>query len=157
MPPQLVFDISQIDLNALLFDQNALREVNPHRGDMEQLNGVIWADPEHGRILGYKDVRKDEFWVPGHIPGRPLLPGVLMVETAAQLASVYIKKFIGWEGFVGFGGLGECKFRQQVSPGVRLHILCQKTWERHRRTCCKSQGIVNGSVVFETDIIGVEL
>jgi hypothetical protein len=72
MPPQLLFDLSQLDLEKLLFDQQAIREMNPHRGDMEQLNGVVWANPDEGRILGYKDVRADEFWVAGHIPGRPL-------------------------------------------------------------------------------------
>lgn len=156
MPPQLLFDISKLDLNALLLDQNAIRELNPHRGDMEQLNGVIWADAATDRILGFKDVRDDEFWVPGHIPGRPLLPGVLMIETAAQLASIHIKKFIGWKGFVGFGGLEGCKFRQQVSPGVRMYVLAQKIWERHHRIGCKAQGIVNGTIAFECDIIGTE-
>ena len=156
MPPQLLFDLSKIDMEAVLFDQAAIRSFNPHRGDMEMLNGVVWSDPVVGLILGWKDVRADEFWVAGHIPGRPLLPGVLMVETAAQLASVYIKKYIGWTGFVGFGGIESCKFRQQVAPGVRMFILCQKIWERHRRIGCKSQGVVNGSIVFEAEIVGTQ-
>ncbi|CAN5424908.1 3-hydroxyacyl-ACP dehydratase FabZ family protein [soil metagenome] len=156
MPPQLLFDISRIDLNGLLLNQDAIRAINPHRGDMEQLNGVIWADGTKHQILGFKDVRDNEFWVPGHIPGRPLLPGVLMVEAAAQLASIHIKKFIGWKGFVGFGGLESCKFRQQVGPGIRLYILCAKIWERHHRICCRAQGLVNGTLAFECDIIGTE-
>ncbi len=156
MPPQLLFDLSQIDLNAVAFDQAAVREMNPHRGHMEMLNGVIWADQEKGQILGYKDVRDDEFWVAGHIPGRPLFPGVLMIETAAQLASFYTKKFVGWKGFVGFGGVDDCKFRAQVTPGMRLLILCQKTWERHRRISCKTQGLVNGNLAFEAEIVGAE-
>ena len=156
MPPQLLFDISRIDLNATLFDQDAIRQINPHRGDMEQLNGVIWADPVKHEILGYKDVRPNEFWVPGHIPGRPLLPGVLMIEAAAQLASIHIKKYIGWTGFVGFGGLDGAKFRQTVAPGCRLYILVKKDWERHRRIGCSAQGLVNGNVVFECGIIGTQ-
>ena len=67
------------------------------------------------RIVGFKDIRDDEFWVAGHIPGRPLFPGVLMIETAAQLASFYTKKFVGWKGFVGFGAVENCRFRAQVS------------------------------------------
>jgi 3-hydroxyacyl-[acyl-carrier-protein] dehydratase len=154
MPPQLLFDLSGIDLNGCLLDQEGVRNLNPHRGDMEQLNGVIWSNPGEGRILGFKDVRANEFWVPGHIPGRPLLPVVLMVESAAQLASIYIKLYVHWKGFVGFGGIENCKFRQLVEPGVRLHILCQKIWERHHRLCCKSQGVVNGNLVFEAEIVG---
>jgi 3-hydroxyacyl-[acyl-carrier-protein] dehydratase len=156
MPPQYLFDISQIDLNQVVIDQEAIRAINPHRGEMEQLNGIIWVDPERDRLVGYKDVRPDEFWVAGHIPGRPLLPGVLMVETAAQLASVYMKKYLGWTGFVGFGAIESCKFRQQVTPGVRLYILAEKIWERHRRTCCRAQGVVDGTLVFEADIVGIQ-
>lgn len=156
MPPQLVFDISGIDLNQVTIDQEGIRAINPHRGDMEQLNGVIWVDPDHDRLLGYKDVRPDEFWVSGHIPGRPLLPGVLMVETAGQLASIYMKKYMGWSGFIGFGGMENGKFRQSVSPGVRMYVLAQKIWERHRRCCCRAQGVVNGNIVFEVDIVGIQ-
>src|SRR5512132_258942 len=115
MPPQLLFDISGIDLNKLLFDQEAIRAHIPQRGHMEHLNGIVWADPERGRTIGFKDVRADEFWVAGHIPGRPLLPGVIMIEAAAQLASFYCRRFLQWEGFIGFGGLEDCKFRLPVS------------------------------------------
>src|SRR3954464_7065670 len=138
MPPAFLFDISSIDLNGVAYDQEQIRAANPQRGDMEHLNAIVWAKPDEGRILGYKDVREDEFWVPGHIPGRPLLPGVLMIETGAQLASIHIKTYIGWKGFVGFGGLEDCKFRQQVSPGVRMYVLVAKQWERHRRIGCRA-------------------
>jgi 3-hydroxyacyl-[acyl-carrier-protein] dehydratase len=157
MPPQLLFDISGIDLNHVAFDQEAIRECNPQRGDMEMLNGIIWADSSSGEILGFKDVRADEFWVAGHIPGRPLLPGVLMIESGAQLASFYTRKFVGWKGFIGFGGVDECKFRQQVLPGTRLYLLGKKIWERHHRICCKVQGIVDGNLAFEASIVGTEL
>ena len=75
MPPQLLFDLTGIDLDRLIYDQNAIREINPQRGAMEHLNAVVHMDVSKGHIIGYKDVRDDEFWVDGHIPGRPLLPG----------------------------------------------------------------------------------
>lgn len=156
MPPQLLFDITGIDLDRILYDQEAVREANPQRGDMEQLNAIVYTDSALGRIAGYKDVRDDEFWIPGHIPGRPLYPGVLMIEAAAQLASFYTRKFVGWKGFIGFGGAENIRFRQSVTPGTRLYLLGQKTQERHRRVHCKIQGLVNGSQVFECEIIGVE-
>ena len=101
MPPPLLYDLSGIDLNRVLFDQEAIRQANPQRGDMEQLNAIVYAEPELGRIVGYKDVRDNEFWVAGHIPGRPLFPGVLMIEAGAQLASFYTRKYAGWKGFIG--------------------------------------------------------
>jgi len=157
MPPQLLFDISAIDLKNIAYDQEAVRQTNPQRGDMEQLHGIIYAEPSLGRIIGFKDVKKDEFWVEGHIPGRPLLPGVLMIECGAQLASFYTRRFVGWKGFIGFGGVEECKFRMQVPPGVRMLILGQKIWERHHRICCHVQGVVDGNIAFQASIIGSEM
>ena len=90
------------DLNELAFDSQAIEKVNPHRYEMRQLDGIIWHSPDQAAVLGYKDVTEDEFWVRGHIPGRPIMPGVLMVEAAAQLASFYIK-YLNQEGrFIGF-------------------------------------------------------
>lgn len=155
--PQLLFDLTDIDLTQTLFGQEAIRELNPQRGAMEHLDVIVWADGEAGRIIGYKDVREDEFWIPGHIPGRPLLPGVIMIEAAAQLSSFYTRKYVGWTGFIGFGGLEECKFRATVSPGCRMYLLAQQIWQRHRRICSKVQGVVNDTIVFEASIIGTQL
>lgn len=157
MPPSLLFDITGIDLNAVIADQEAIRKANPQRGAMEHLNGIIWVEESAGQILGYKDVRDDEFWVPGHIPGRPLLPGVIMLEAAAQLASYYTKHHLKWEGFLGFGGVENCKFRQSVAPGCRLLLLARLDWQRHRRICSTIQGLVDGNIAFETQIIGTQM
>ena len=157
MPPQLLYDISQIDLSATVFDQEAIRACNPQRGDMEHLNGIAYANPQEGKIIGYKDVRADEFWVPGHIPGRPLYPGVLMIEAGAQLAGLFTRHFVGWKGFIGFGGVDDVKFRAQVVPPCRMIILCQKIWERHHRVNCRVQGLVGGNICFEASITGTEM
>lgn len=154
MPPSLLFDITGIDLNQVIFDQEQIRKVNPQRGAMEHLNAIIWSDPANGRIIGRKDVRQDEFWVPGHIPGRPLLPGVIMIEAAAQLASFYALTYMNWKGFLGFGGVEDAKFRQAVTPGATLHLLGHLLWERHRRICSRVQGVVDGNMVFECSVIG---
>ena len=157
MPPQTLFDISALDLTKVLYDQEEIRKLNPQRGDMEQLNAIIHVDTSGNWIVGIKHVRDDEFWVPGHIPGRPLLPGVIMIEAAAQLACFYTKRYLGWKGFVGFNGLDKCKFRQQVPPGKDLILLAILRWERHHRMCCDVQGLVDGALVFETTLVGVEL
>jgi 3-hydroxyacyl-[acyl-carrier-protein] dehydratase len=154
MPPAFLFDLSNINLDAVVADPEEIRKHNPQRGAMEHLNGVSWFDHE-GRVAGFKDVRDDEFWVEGHIPGRPLLPGVIMLEAAAQLCSFYVKCVLKTPGFVGFGGLEETRFRQSVQPGVRMHLLGHLQRSRHSRFTSKIQGIVNGTLAFETTIIGV--
>jgi 3-hydroxyacyl-[acyl-carrier-protein] dehydratase len=157
MPPQLLYDISSIDLTKVVFDQEAIRVNNPQRGDMEHLDAIVHVDPAKGQIIAYKDVRADEFWVAGHIPGRPLLPGVIMIEAGAQMASFYSRQYEGWKGFIGFAGADEIRFRVPVAPGSRLYILGLKMWSRHRRFCCKVQGLVAGTLVFEASIIGQEM
>lgn len=156
MPPQFIIDLANVDLTKTIAGPEQIRAVNPHRDAFEMLQGIVYLDRSQDALIGYRDIRDDEFWVSGHIPGRPLFPGVLMIELAAQVASYYTKAVLGWNGFVGFGGVENCKFRQQVVPGQRLHVLCKKTWERHKRISCQTQGMVNGSFVFEAEIVGVE-
>jgi 3-hydroxyacyl-[acyl-carrier-protein] dehydratase len=157
MPPQFLFDLAAIDLKHILYDRDVIRQYNPQRGQMEHLDAIVHVNEPGAQLLGYKDVRDDEFWVAGHIPGRPLLPGVVMLECGAQLASFYTRKVSGWTGFVGFGGVEDCKFRKQVIPGQRMYILGQKIWERHRRLGCKVQGVVEGEIAFEATIVGAQL
>jgi 3-hydroxyacyl-[acyl-carrier-protein] dehydratase len=157
MPPALLFDISKIDLGKVVFDRDAVLAVNPQSYEMQQLDGIIWYDKEAHEILGFKDVTDKEFWVRGHIPGRPLMPGVIMVEAAAQLSSFYVKQIVGTEGFIGFAGIEEAKFRQPVLPGQRLLLLGKLTKYNPRRFSFSAQGIVDGSMVFEVVVSGMKV
>jgi 3-hydroxyacyl-[acyl-carrier-protein] dehydratase len=154
MPPKLLYDISGIDLDRVLYDREAIRRRNPQRGDMEHLNAIVHIDAGNGQIVGYKDVRDDEFWVAGHLPGRPLLPGVIMIEAGAQLSSFYNREVEKWEGFIGFTGANDIRFRVPVMPGKRLYLLGQKAWIRHGRFCSHIQGLVEGTIAFEASILG---
>ena len=158
MPPELHFDPSGLDFNRVVADREAIRRVNPQRFEMEQLNAIVHLDREQHLIVGYKDVRDDEFWVRGHMPGYPLMPGVLMCEAAAQLCSYYVVTIGLLQGdFVGFGGLENVKFRGVVRPGDRL-VLVGKGVRLHRRqTIFNVQGFVGSTMVFHADIIGVPL
>jgi len=107
--------------------------------------------------VAFKDVREDEFWVRGHIPGRPLLPGVLMIEAAAQMCSLYYKVVQKDERFLGFGGVDGVKFRGQVAPGERLILLGKAVEIRGRRAVFDTQGIVGERLVFEARITGMPI
>ncbi|MBI5677615.1 MAG: beta-hydroxyacyl-ACP dehydratase [Planctomycetes bacterium] len=116
---------------------------------------MVKFDPEQGIIVGYKDVSSNEFWVRGHIPGRPLMPGVLMLEAAAQLCTYYYKKTTQDDRFLGFGGIDKVKFRGKVVPGDRLILIAKNRELRARRAIFDTQGVVDGKLVFEGVIIGM--
>ena len=157
MPPTLLFDLSTIDLNQIVIDKKAIQEVNPQRYEMDQLDGIIWYDKEKFLILGYKDVTENEFWVRGHIPDRPLMPGVIMIEAAAQLSSVFVKQVYKLPGFIGFASIESAKFRQTVPPGKRLYLLGHITVFKRRLYTCVVQGIVDGTMVFDTVVSGLNV
>lgn len=158
MPPELHFDYTQLDFNKVLVDKEGIRQINPQRYEMEQLDAIVYIDTTIHLIVGFKDVRPEEFWVRGHMPDYPLFPGVLMCEAAAQVCGYYTRRFNLMGGdFIGFGGLEEVRFRGQVRPGDRL-ILVGKAVKIHRRqTISNVQGFVGNTMVFHGNVIGVPL
>ena len=157
MAPPLLFDISRIDLEKVQMDGQAIEQVNPHRGMMRHLDAVVSLDLTVLEAVAYKDVSDDEFWVSGHIPGRPLFPGVLIIEAAAQLASLMTLKYFGDLNFLGFVACDAVKFRGQVVPGDRLILLGQGKKVKRRRSICAVQGLVKGDLVFEGVITGMAM
>ena len=157
MPPKPIFDIPPVDVDNLVLTREDIYQVNPHRFEFQQLDGIIWLDQPSGDIAGYRDVRDDEFWVRGHIPGRPIFPGVLMIETAAQLVSYYVMSKAPEKGFLGFGGVDDVKFRGTVTPGQRLIMLGKVIMNRPRKCVGATQAYVDGKMVYEGTITGMWL
>jgi 3-hydroxyacyl-[acyl-carrier-protein] dehydratase len=158
MPPPLLFDLSQIDLTAKpLFDKETIGVENPQRFEMQQLDGILWYDKEKRLVLGYKDVTANEFWIRGHIPGRPLMPGVIMVEAAAQLLSFFVKHIYGVAGFIVFISIDSTKFRSAVEPGQRLYLLGHITEYKSRKYSAYIQGVVDNTMVFDATVSGMKV
>jgi len=158
MPPPLLFDLSQIDLAAEpVFNRQDIAKVNPQKYEMAQLDGILWYDKEKYLILGYKDVTDREFWVRGHIPGRPLMPAVIMVESAAQLLSFFVKRIYQVGGFIGFTTIEDTKFRLLVEPGRRLYLLGHLIKIKSRRYTAVIQGVVDDQMAFETTVSGTRV
>lgn len=142
-----------------MFDIEAIRRINPQRNQMEQLTAVVYVDTVNHGLVGYKDITMDEFWVPGHMPGFPLMPGVVMCEAAAQLAAFYATKYklLGGD-FVGFGGMDEIRFRCPVFPSCRLILMARMCELRpNRRAKFEFQGIVKEQIVFTGSMLGVPI
>ena len=158
MPPPLLIDPSAFSAMNLIAEKESIRKANPQRYEMEHLDGILLLDSNKQLIVGYKDVRDDEFWVRGHMPGYPLLPGVLMCESAAQLSSYYCAATNQTNGdFVGFGGMEEVRFRQPVRVGQRLHLVGKALKLTRRQVVFNVQGFVDSTLVFHGNIIGIAL
>ena len=155
----LILDPSEYDVERVVADAEQIRKHNPQRFEMEQLTAIVMDDVERGVCVGYKDVTPDEFWVRGHMPGMPLMPGVIMCEAAAQLCSYHAHKhnLLGVP-MIGFGGLDDVRFRGAVQVGDRLVIVCEKQQLRVGQMIrCRFQGFVNDSLVCEGSIRGIPI
>lgn len=156
---ELLFDISTIDFSTIVADINDIRRHNPQRFEMEQLTAIVYENEADMACVGYKDLSHDEFWIRGHMPNMPLMPGVIMIEAAAQLCSYFAQKHNLLDApMVGFGGLEEVRFRDPVVPGDRLVLICQLTKVRPRRMLVsRFQGVVGDRVVVEGVIKGIPI
>jgi 3-hydroxyacyl-[acyl-carrier-protein] dehydratase len=155
----LLVDISSIDFDRPVATTEDIRRVNPQRHEMEQLTAIVYVDPKKYECVGYKDVTEQDFWVRGHMPGMPLMPGVIMLECIAQLCSYVSQKYdlLGAE-MVGFGGLEEVRFRDPVLPGDRLIVMCAlDKVRRGRMIICRFQGVVGENIVIEGILKGIPI
>jgi 3-hydroxyacyl-[acyl-carrier-protein] dehydratase len=153
----LILDFSEYDVNRVIADQEEIRRYNLQRFEMEQLTAVIFADVDRGICAGYKDITDKEFWVRGHMPSFPIMPGVMMCETAAQLSSYFAQKYdlLGCN-VVGFGGLEEVRFRGTVVPGDRLVVVVERLKvRRNAMILCRFQGFVRETLVVEGKLMGI--
>jgi 3-hydroxyacyl-[acyl-carrier-protein] dehydratase len=158
MAPRIIYDLATIDWNQVEFDIEAIRLVNPQRYEFEQLTAINKLLLEDHLVIGYRDVRSDEFWVNGHIPGNPLFPGVLMLEAAAQLGSFFCGKYYeDDQRFFGFGAIDGVKFRGSVVPGDRLCLICNAVKLSPRRAVLYTQGVVGDKLVFEAHLTGLAI
>ena len=153
----LILDFSEYDLDQVTADIEVIRRYNPQRHEMEHLTAICYENRERNIVVGYKDLGPDEFWARGHMPGMPLMPGVIMCEAAAQLAGYYSKKYNLMAGMIGFGGLEQVRFRGVVRPGERFVIVNRLLKLRRSIMTCEFQCFVNQNLVCEGVLKGIAL
>ncbi|HEY0446549.1 MAG TPA: 3-hydroxyacyl-ACP dehydratase FabZ [Allosphingosinicella sp.] len=135
------------------FDIKRVMAALPHRYPMLLVDRVETLVPNE-RIAAIKAVTINEGFFQGHFPGRPIMPGVLIVEALAQAAGVLAVESLGLAGsgkLVYFMAIDEAKFRQPVEPGVLLRLEVE--FVQKRATVCKFAGkaLVDGKVVAQAN------
>lgn len=159
MAAEHLLDFDAVDLSRVVVDRAGLDLHLMQRGTFSLLDGVLHEDPAGRLVVGYKDLRETDFWAADHIPGRPMFPGVLQIEAAAQLCG-YDFSAHRLEGdlagrFVGFGGVDRARFRGLVEPGHRFVIAVSLLKHSSRMFRYAAQAYVDRKLVFEADVLGV--
>lgn len=126
-----------------------LMRLLPHRYPFLMVDRVVELEPGK-RAVGIKQVTANEPQFTGHFPGRPIMPGVLMVEALAQTAGVAIMALPEYHGKLGlFAGIDECRFKRLVLPGdtLRLEVTVEKLRGMFGRV--QATATVDGEVAVE--------
>jgi len=129
-----------------------IMRIIPHRYPFLMVDRIVELEPGK-RVVGIKQVTANEPQFTGHFPGRPIMPGVLMVEALAQTAGVAVMALDEYRGKLGlFAGIDECRFRRMVLPGdtLRLEVTVEKLRGMFGRV--KAVATVDGDVAVEATL-----
>ncbi len=136
-------------------DIQKIAEMIPHRYPFLLLDRVTGYEAGQW-IEGYKMVTMNEPFFQGHFPGRPIMPGVLIIEAMAQLGCVYMCLELGDEAKSKtplFMGIDKAKFRAMVTPGSRLDMRVEVLSERRGIARVKATAKVNGDMATEAELM----
>jgi 3-hydroxyacyl-[acyl-carrier-protein] dehydratase len=129
----------------------------PHAYPFLLVDRIVEIEPGK-RIVGIKNVTYNEPFFPGHFPGRPIMPGVLIVEAMAQTAGLLVFHSLPEEDHkktVFFLGMDNVRFRKPVTPGDQLHLELEITKRRQSIWRFKGKALVEGKVVAEGDLLAM--
>src|ERR671938_2147799 len=102
-----------------------IEDIIPHRDPFLLLDEIVELEPG-ARVVARKQVRPDEWYLAGHFPGRPIMPGVLMVEALAQAGAVAVLSEEENRGKLAlFAGIDDVRFKRLVGPGDQLTLTCE--------------------------------
>ena len=152
---KLVKKYQLVKKEGVIFDNNAIQRILPHRYPFLMVDKIV--ELEIGkRVVGIKSVTVNEPFFPGHFPGQPVMPGVLIVEAMAQVSGILVlndlkepEKYL-----VMFMSINNAKFRKPVLPGDQLVLEAELVNKKTRYFSIKGTAYVDNNVVAEAEFMG---
>lgn len=141
--------------NGVVMDINAIMKVMPHRYPFLLVDRIIEFDTDTNRIVGIKNVTINEPFFPGHFPERPVMPGVLILESMAQCGCMLLLNLDGMSTdnkLVFFMAINNAKFRKPVTPGDQLVLDVKMTARRFNTISLHADAYVGETLVAEADL-----
>lgn len=128
-----------------------IKDIIPHRDPFLLLDEIIELNEKDA--TGIKNITKDEFYFKGHFPDKPVVPGVILVESLAQVGAVILLSDERYKGKIAyFTGIKNAKFRKSVIPGDLLYLHCEVTRVKGAFGFGSGKAYVKDDLVCEVDI-----
>jgi len=129
-------------------NKTEIMTILPHRDNMLLIDEAYLED---GKAHGKYHVTGDEWFLKGHFPGNPVVPGVILCEILAQSAAILLSngEIQGLTPY--FTGLNNVKFKAQVKPGDTIETVCSITKSKHPFYFAEGQGSVGGKLCVKAE------
>ena len=137
----------------ITFTTEEIQQLLPHRYPFALVDRIIDYVPGE-QATGIKNVTFNEPQFQGHFPGRPIMPGVLIVEAMAQVGGIVLTQLPGIDGLCMFAGIDKVRFRRPVVPGDQLVMTVNLlTVKRQRFGKMRARAEVDGQLVCEGELM----
>jgi 3-hydroxyacyl-[acyl-carrier-protein] dehydratase len=137
----------------MMIEIEEILKLLPHAYPFLLVDRIEEYEPEK-RIVGIKNVTFNEPFFPGHFPGKPIMPAVLILEALAQAGGILaFKSFPGLKGDVRFVGIDDARFRRPVTPGDQLRLVLEVMKHRREVWVFKAEAFVDGHRVAEAQLM----
>jgi len=148
--------VNQHSSHALCLSSTDIQAILPHRYPFLLVDRI--EELEIGkRVVGMKNVTINEPFFQGHFPGRPIMPGVLIIEAMAQVGGILAFKSANQTGakLVYFMGIEKAKFRKPVTPGDQLRFVVDVLRARHPYWKMRGEAFVDDTLVCEAELMAM--